>query len=281
MPAGAAGDARSGTFANGMDFLTWGAGPKTLLFVPGGPGSSVPRGMTGRMARTWFAPFVDAGYAVWYVTRRRGMPTGHSVADMADDYAQVIDDELGGRVDLFVGESYGGMIGLHLAARHAERLGHVAIVVAGAELSDWCKEVDARIAGALARDDRTGAGMALAEYVLPGPRSRWLRHLLGPLAARSLLSGSNYPPADVLVETQAELAFDARPVLHQISVPVVLVCGDRDRFFPQELVDATVSQIPGCELITYEGQGHMRVAASKRVPQDILGFVERHRLEQQ
>jgi pimeloyl-ACP methyl ester carboxylesterase len=37
------------------------------------------------------------------------MPAGHSVADMADDVAQAIAD-LGRRVDLVVGESYGGMI---------------------------------------------------------------------------------------------------------------------------------------------------------------------------
>ena len=34
------------------------------------------------------------------------------------------------------------------------------------------------------------------------------------------------------------------------------------------------------EFVTYEGQGHVKVAASKRVPLDILAFVERRRLEQ-
>ena len=91
-----------------------------------------------------------------------------------------------------------------------------------------------------------------------------------------VLGGTSYPPADVLVEVEAELAYDARPVLADIDVPVMLLCGDRDLFFPQELVDATVSQIRGCELVTYEGQGHVKVAASKRVPQDVLAFVERH-----
>src|SRR5688500_8829457 len=97
-----------------MEFARWGDGPRTLLFVPGGPGSSIPSGWTGRMSRRWFAPFVEAGYVVWVVTRRRGMPRGHTVADMADDYAQAIRDDLGGRMDLLVGESYGGMIAQHL-----------------------------------------------------------------------------------------------------------------------------------------------------------------------
>ena len=87
---------RSGMFANGMEFLTWGPGPKTLLFIPGGPGSSIPNGMMAKMSRRWFDPFVEAGYAIWFVTRRRNMPIGHTVADMADDYAHVISEDLGG-----------------------------------------------------------------------------------------------------------------------------------------------------------------------------------------
>ncbi|MGH3348512.1 MAG: alpha/beta fold hydrolase [Nocardioides sp.] len=231
--------------------------------------------MTARIARKWFDPFVEAGYAVWYVTRRRNMPPGHTVADMADDYAQVIADELGGWVDLVVGESYGGMILQFLAARHGESLGHAAIVVAAADVSEWGIEVDTRLAAALARGDRAGVGMAFSEYAFPGARSRWLRRVVGPWLARSLLSGKNYPPGDLLVETEAELAFDARPVLPRIAVPVVLLCGDSDRFFPQDLVEETVGLIPECALVTYEGQGHMKVATSRRVPQDVLAFVER------
>ncbi len=263
-----------GMFANGMEYLTWGAGPKTLLFIPGGPGSGVPQGMSARMARRWFDPFVGAGYVVWYVTRRRNMPPGYTVADMADDYAQAISDELGGRVDLVVGESYGGMIVQFLAARHGDSLGHVAVVVAAADVSEWGKEVDARIAAALAGGDRPGVGRAFAEYVLPGDRSRWVRRLVGPWIARSLLSGKNYPPGDMLVEVEAEIAFDARPVLPDIAVPVVLLCGDSDRFFPQDLVEETVGLIPDCTLVTYEGMGHMKAATSRQVPVDVLAYVD-------
>lgn len=263
-----------GMFANGMEYLTWGAGPKTLLFLPGGPGSGVPQGMTARMARRWFDPFVEAGYTVWYVTRRRNMPPGHTVADMADDYAQAISDELGGRVDLAVGESYGGMILQFLAARHGEALGHVAVVVAAAEVSEWGKQVDARIAAALAEGDRVAVGTAFAEYVLPGDRSRWVRRVVGPWIARSLLSGKNYPPGDMLVEVEAEIAFDARPVLPDIAVPVVLLCGDSDRFFPQDLVEETVGLIADCTLVTYEGMGHLKAATSRQVPVDVLAYVD-------
>lgn len=265
----------SGTFANGMEFLTWAAGPRTLLFIPGGPGSSLPTGMTARMSRRWFGPLIEAGYTVWVVTRRRNMPPGHTIADMADDYADVIDTEFDGRVDLVVGESYGGMIAQFLAAQHAESLGRAAIVVAAAEVSDWGKGVDRRLASAIAAGDTTGAGMAFAEYLVPGERGRWFRRLAGPWLGRSLLSGKNYPGADLLVETEAEISFDSRPVLPRIRVPVMLLCGDRDRFFPWDVIDETTRLIPGATLVRYERQGHMKAATNKRVSHDILAWVSR------
>jgi len=263
------------TLSNGMECQTWGAGPRTLLFIPGGPGSGLPRGMSGRMARRWFDPFVEAGYAVHYVTRCRGMPAGHSVADIADDYAHAIREDLGGRVDLVVGVSYGGMVAQYLAARHGDSWRHLAIVVAAVEVSTWGKEVDSRLAAALARGDTSGAGVAFAEYALPGPRSRWIRRLVGPLIGRSTMSGRSCPAADLLVETEAEIAFDSREVLPDVAAPVVLLCGDADRFFPADLVEETARLIPDCTLVRYEGQGHLKVASSRRVVRDVLAFVDR------
>lgn len=266
---------RSGAFANGMEFLTWGRGPQTLLFLPGGPGSAIPTGMLARMSRRRFDPFVKAGYAIWMVTRPRNMPKGHSVEDMAADYARLVSEEFGGRVDLVVGESYGGMIAQYLAALHGECWDHVAIAVAAAEVSDWGKDVDSRLASALGRGDTVGFGMAFAEYVLPGDHSRWARRLVGPWLGHSLLSETTYPPADLSIEIEAELSFDSRAVLPRIERPVLLLSGDRDRFFPIDVVQETVRLIPDCTLVLYKGKGHMRVAASGRVAHDVLAFINR------
>ena len=131
-------EVRQGAFTNGTDHASWGDGPKTLLFIGGGPGSSVPTGTALRMSQRWFAPFTAAGYRVWHVTRRRSMPRGHTMADIADDYGQVVADELGGRADLVVGVSFGGMVAQHLAAHHGDRFGHVA-VSAAAEVGPWAR----------------------------------------------------------------------------------------------------------------------------------------------
>jgi hypothetical protein len=63
--APAIGKPRRGTFPNGMQYVTWGSGPKTLLFIQGWPGSAVPKGMLFWMSRRLFDAYVKAGFAVW------------------------------------------------------------------------------------------------------------------------------------------------------------------------------------------------------------------------
>jgi pimeloyl-ACP methyl ester carboxylesterase len=263
---------RHGVFGNGMEYMRWGGGGKSLLYVPGGPGSATPSGVLGGAFRRKFDAYLQAGYTIWVVTRRRNMPPSHTIADMADDYARVIAEELGGRVDLVVCQSFGGMIGQYLAARHPESFRHIAMVVTGAEVSPWGKDLDRRMAAAVAGGDASGAGSLLAEYVLPG-RQAWLRELLGSAVGRRVLARSGCPAADVLTEVRAELAFDARAVLPTVRTPVLLLCGGRDPFFPRAVAEETAELIPDCTLIVYERWGHVRAGSSRRVPRDVLAFV--------
>jgi pimeloyl-ACP methyl ester carboxylesterase len=268
--------ARRGQFQNGMEYLTWGGGAKTALFLQGGPGSELPAGMLLRLFQRRFRPYVAAGFAVWVVTRRRRMPAGHSVADMADDVAQAITDELGGRVDLVVGESYGGMIALYLAARHSDRVAYTAIVAAAAEVSAWGKQVDSQMAQGVVDGDAAAAGGATLDYLLPRDRLGVLRRLLGPALGRLMIARyKTVPRDDLLTEAQAEVAFDSRAVLPSIRGPVLLICGDCDQFFTREVVEETAALIPGCSLIWYAGKGHMKTAASGRVASDVLAFAAR------
>lgn len=262
---------RTGTTGNGMEFVTWGEGPSTLLYIEGGPGSQIPRSPLGRrLTAQRFAPYLTAGYAVLLATRRRHMPAGYAVADMAGDHARLIVDELAGKADLVVGESYGGMIAQYLAALHPDRVGHLALVATGCRLSTWSDEIDARLIAALERGDSRSAAVVFGEYLLPGRRARVLRRVLAPLMARRMV-----PVDDVLTETRADLSYDSRPVLPRVRARTILVCGDRDRFFPREVVEETASLIPDCTLVWKAGKGHVGTVASGSVASDILAFVDR------
>ena len=256
-----------------MAYARWGSGPKTLVFIPGGPGNAAPSGMSMRMFPL-FRPLVEGGYTAWYVARRRDMPKGHTMADMADDYAGLVADELGGKVDLVVGVSYGGMIGFDLAARHPERFGHIAIAVAGYEVSEGGKTLDYDFARLLSEGRNGEAGALMVRSMAPGLRVPGLARVAGAVMGR-IMAGEAHPSfaSDVMVEAEAEVAYDARDVLPAIAVPVLLVCGDEDIYFPKEVYEETARLIPDCTLRMYEGAGHVGAIRDKRFAQDVLDFV--------
>jgi pimeloyl-ACP methyl ester carboxylesterase len=265
----------TGRFGNGIEHATWGEGSRTLVFLPGGPGSAVPHGTMARVLGRSFTPYVDQGFRVRRLTRRREMPPGHTVAAMAGDVAEALAEEPDGRADLVVGESFGGMVALHLAADHPQRVGLLALVASGPRLSDWCADVDRRLAEALRRGDRAEAGTVFGEYVLPGPRSLRLRRALSPLAVSTFLPDHEAALGDALVEVEAERTCDARPLLPRVAAPTLVLAGDRDRIFPFDDVLAAARLVPDCEVRRFPGRGHVGMASSPRVPGEVLTFVAR------
>jgi pimeloyl-ACP methyl ester carboxylesterase len=262
-----------------MEYVVHGEAPRSILFIPGGPGSAHPQGLLGRMVERQLRPYLAAGWQTWQVTRRRHMPAGHTVADMAADHADFIRDQLGGHVDLVVGESYGGMIALHVAADHADTVGLVVVVGAAARITQEGRDLDLRWARARADGRTEDAGSAMLEYMLRGPRLAGVRRVLGRAVGPLLFSRSACPAGDLLVEAEAEMAYDATDALPRIRVPVLMLSGDADMFFPRELLEETAGLVPDCELVLYPGLGHMRAVSSKRVPRDALAWAERRRTE--
>jgi pimeloyl-ACP methyl ester carboxylesterase len=265
-----------GVFGSGMAYSRYGQGPSSLLLVPAGPGNTLPTGILEWAFRRMMRPYVDAGYSVWAVTRRRNMPPGHTIEDMADDVARLIEDEFGGRVDIYLGISYGGLIGHYLAAKHPDTCGHFVFVGAGHSVSERGRELDHGFAVELSRGRRAAAGVLVVEDGLSRPgleRFRWVARLIGPVVGR-VAFGREHPyfRSDVLVEADAELAFDSREVLPKVQVPVLLISGDRDDYFPKDVMEETARLIPDCTLTVYEGKSHEGAIMDKRLCRDVLGF---------
>jgi pimeloyl-ACP methyl ester carboxylesterase len=261
-------------FANSMAYSHVGTGSKTAIVIPGGPGNSAPSARMMRATASWYRLFTDAGYTVWNVTRKRGMPRGHGMPEIADDYAELIEAEFGGRVDLVVGISMGGEIALELAARHPQRVGAVTLVASAARLSDEGRAADLEFAR-LIEEGRPGE--ALAAFVpfmapdVPAPLGLALARVIGPIMFRE-----SHPDfvADVVVEAHAEARADASAQLSGISVPVLVAAGDDDRFFPVELIRETAAGIPDAALRLYPGHGHAWAASNTAVAADVVAWAQ-------
>lgn len=263
----------TGMFPNTMAYARWGDGPKSLLVVPGGPGNDAPTTQSVKMMGGSLRPLVEDGYTLLLVTRRRGMPQGHTIDDMASDYADLIATEFGGRVDLVVGISTGGLIGQSLAVAHPDRFDHIALVATAYTFSQQGLRLDYDWATARSQGESAKGGRLMAEAMLSDSWLRWTAPALGTLIGLLFRSEHDQFASDVMVEAEAQMNFDARPALPGLTVPVLLVGGDKDYYMPVSMIEETARLIPDCTLKIYQGKGHMGTVRNRQLAPDILDFI--------
>ena len=264
-----------GTFPNGMGYARLGTGPKSLLWIPD-PGHTGHRGTYLKLMTRMLRPFVGDGYTVFLVGQKPNLPNGCTVADMAEDYAGLIVDEFGGKVDVVVGDSSGGLIGFCLAARHPDLFGHVSIIAAGHTMTLAARAANLESAHLRSAGRKTDAATVMVNFLYPDIRAPWVKRLLAAVVARVSFPAA-FDPSDVLIAAEAVDAFDGRAILPTIPVPVLMVFGDRDRFVAKELYEQTADLIPDCTVKRYEGKDHLGTMFDKRLPRDVLEFVRRPR----
>jgi 3-oxoadipate enol-lactonase len=146
----------------------------------------------------------------------------------------------------FVGLSLGGAVGMHLAARHPDRIERLVLACTSARFGDpqqW------RERAALVR--REGLE-AIVDAVIP----RWF--------------GEGCPHADryremfLSIESEgyarccdALASFDAAPDLSRITAPTLVVAGSDDPTSPPADAEAIAGSIPEASLAVIEGAHHL------------------------
>ncbi|HEY1571237.1 MAG TPA: alpha/beta hydrolase [Pseudonocardiaceae bacterium] len=197
-----------------------------------------------------------------------------SVAQAADDLAELIVARVPDGPVVLVGHSMGGMAAMALAERHpelfAERIAAVGLVATSAGdldkltlgLPDWLGRrvaaMERRVNGRIAR--RSG-GALLRRPGVAVPGLRWL--LFGSGAARAdVLAtaaqvGRCHPRS--MVEFRASLnEHERRAALAALrEVPVVVLAGGVDRLTPVAHARAIAAELPSAELVVFPGAGHM------------------------
>ena len=79
-------------------------------------------------------------------------------------------------------------------------------------------------------------------------------------------------PTDLVVTVAAEDQFNFKDQLTQIAAPTLVVAGDQDPFYSEDLFRETAEGIPNARLILYEGMGHP--ASGKQFQRDVLDFLK-------
>jgi 3-oxoadipate enol-lactonase len=162
-----------------------------------------------------------------------------------------------------LGTSFGGEIGLLLAATHPERVRSLAAVTVTDFLDDAMREgVEAsrrRVAGILAGGDRSDFQDAVAEEVYSEGFRRENEGFLA--AARDRLERMPrewFESLDGILASYA--AVDLRPRLGEIRCPVLIVIAAQDRVMPPERSWALVEALPPeAEVAVHPESGHALV----------------------
>jgi len=261
-----------GEFFNGIEYAQWGRGSKTLMVFSGGPGNNIPRGFAFNLLASGFDPFEDE-FTVVLVTRKKGQPEGYSTRDMSADYAALIRREFDGHVELIIGMSYGGLIAQHFAADYPELFDHIVIAISAHRISEIGKSIDLRYAELLSQGKLRAANAAIVDALYPSGVKRPVFKAAGWILGSRLVGPrhSTYE-SDVMVEVRAELQHEAVESLRQIRVPVLIVCGTEDVYFPQEYVEEMAALIDTSTVKLYSGKGHLEALEDQSFSKDVFEF---------
>lgn len=244
--------APAGLTRNGLPYNRMGDGPRPVVVFAGLSFENKAIGeLSARFMMGIYRPLLPE-CTVYLVNRRRGLPQGCAISDLAGDYAQMIVQEFSGPVDI-LGTSTGGSIALQFAAEYGELVRSLVIHSAAYKLGSAGKNVQLQLRDfARARKWRQ-ANAILTRFVM---RRRWYGGALSAVVGCLRPLGAPDDPSDLVATIEAEDAFDLHDRLAEITAPTLVIAGAADPFYTEELFRETARGVPGAKLVLYPGMGH-------------------------
>jgi pimeloyl-ACP methyl ester carboxylesterase len=263
-------DVQEGHLKGGLPCLSFGDGPPLVVFPGLGMTNANPTGLQRWGELRLLTPLARA-FTVYRIGRRVGLEPGTTMTDLTNDYAEALEEEFGGPVDV-LGISTGGSIALQLAADWPGLVRRLVVAGAAYSLSEHGREFERRMAQFAAAGDRREMSRLQAPDVADSRLGRrivgGLLWLVGPLFIKR-----EWDLSDMIATIMAEDAFDLGRRLGEISAPTLIIGGGRDRFYPTELFQKTANGIPNARLILYENRAHGGTFADRRFGRDVVAFL--------
>ncbi len=182
-----------------------------------------------------------------------GAPSAGDVLTMdagADHVAEEM-DRAGLDRAVVCGLSMGGYVAFSLWRRHRDRIAALVLANTRAEADD---EAGKERRAAVAEKARTEGSEAIAETPPPllsegADEALWER-------VKDMISRQ---PGEAIAAAALGMAErpDSSPVLGEIDVPTTVIVGSADTLIPPAISEPMARAIPGAELITLNGAGHL------------------------
>lgn len=183
--------------------------------------------------------------------------SGWTLDDIADDLALMF-QELFHRPVTFIGQSQGGMVGIRLAARFPQLVERMVLIGTSAReepadrIPAWQQRREILLSGTQQQRSQL---FSQFQQALNSPR--WLENSPHQAAEERQLMLQQNPQAMALAATAAVfIRGDIRPLLADITVPVLVICGEADRATPPELSQEIAEALVCGELALLPETGH-------------------------
>lgn len=194
----------------------------------------------------------------------------YPLPQQADDAAAVL-DHLGIAQCYVAGLSYGGMVALHFARRHPQRLSRLLLAATLA----WSDAANQQIASSWMAADKAGGADLRFDISLP-----WLFSSRFFTAASQMLpdlrriaAGVDWPAVERIIA--GVMSHDARSWLDSLDVPTHIIVGDEDRLTPLYQARLLQQGIAGATLDILPGAGHaLHLEAPMAFAQHIIRFAD-------
>ena len=252
-----------------IPYFSFGSGERTMVILPGLDVKSVL--LAAKSVEAAYRCFAD-DWTVYVFDRRKIIPAGYSIREMAADTAAMM-HQLGiGAADVF-GASQGGMIAQYLAADHPELVHSVVLgsstarcnEVIGATCEKWIAYAEKRDITGLTGDfiDRLYSDNTIKQF------RDFLMHMNDHVSAEDL--------DRFIILAKSIFGFDAREDLKKVSCPALVIGAEKDLAVGGEAA-YELAELLGCELYVYGREyGHCVFDEAPDYKQRLLDFYHKHR----
>lgn len=249
-----------------MNYISFGAGKKTLIIIPGlGDGLKTVKGYSVLLAMM-YKEYAQR-YRVYVFSRRNKLPKEFSTRDMARDISNAM-IELNIKNTDVLGVSQGGMIAQYLAIDYPQKVNRLCLAVTLSKQNETVnKTVSSWIEMAKLSDYKNlfidTAEKSYSEKYLK--KIRWIYPILSRVGK----------PKDFnrfIVMADACLTHNSYNELTKIKCPTLVIGGVDDKIVTSKASEEIADKIENSQLYMYQGLGHATYEEAKDFNARVLEF---------
>ena len=251
-----------------MDYIAFGEGEQPLVLIPGLSFKTVKK--FGRPFAFMYRMF-GKDYRVYAFDRKRKLPIGYTIKDIADDQAYAM-EQLGITNAYVMGVSQGGMAAQYLAVYHPQLVSKLVLAVTLSRMNDTAREVIGNWIRMAVNSDYQG----IVDDMLKLVYSEDYVARFGKYFTLVSRFGKPKDMRNFAILARACLTCNIYDKLDRITCPTFVIGGKKDLILTGEASEEIAEKL-GCEIYMYEDLGHSAYEEAPDFNRRVLEFFENKR----